>query len=33
MSQVRDALRDWKHSKDCVDMQWLMLQQIQAESL
>ena len=26
-----DALRDWGHSKDYVEMQWLMLQQEQAE--
>jgi GDPmannose 4,6-dehydratase len=26
-----DALRDWGHAKDYVEMQWLMLQQTQAE--
>lgn len=26
-----DALRDWGHAKDYVEMQWLMLQQAQAE--
>jgi GDPmannose 4,6-dehydratase len=26
-----DALRDWGHAKDYVEMQWLMLQQVQAE--
>ena len=26
-----DALRDWGHAKDYVEMQWLMLQQDTAE--
>ena len=26
-----DALRDWGHAKDYVQMQWLMLQQVQAQ--
>ena len=26
-----DALRDWGHAKDYVRMQWMMLQQDQAE--
>ena len=26
-----DALRDWGHARDYVDMQWLMLQQDKAE--
>jgi len=28
-----DALRDWGHAKDYVEMQWLMLQQEQPETL
>ncbi len=27
------APRDWGHARDCVQMQWLMLQQEQAEDL